>query len=64
MNIGIIKHTALNLIRKNQKKRESIKAIRKIAGWNNDRLTEILFYWRLPPDFSCPPTGIFLVQQI
>lgn len=43
MNIGIIKHAALNLLRKGQRKRESIKALRKIAGWNNNRLSDIIF---------------------
>jgi predicted transposase YbfD/YdcC len=43
MNIGIIKHAALNLLRKNQAKRQSIKGLRKIAGWNNERLTQIIF---------------------
>jgi len=43
MNIGIIKHTALNMLRKNQRKRESIKGLRKIAGWDNQRLSEIIF---------------------
>lgn len=42
MNMGIIKHAALNMLRQNQRKRESIKALRKIAGWNNDRLSQIL----------------------
>ena len=42
MNIGIIKYAALNMLRKAQQKRESIKALRKIAGWNNDRLSLIL----------------------
>lgn len=43
MNIGIIKHAALNLLRKNQRKRESIKVLRKIAGWNQQRLSDIIF---------------------
>ncbi len=42
MNMGIVKHMALNLLRKAQRKRESIKCLRKIAGWNNERLSEIL----------------------
>jgi hypothetical protein len=32
MNIGIIKQAALNLLRKNQRKHESIKGLRKVAG--------------------------------
>jgi predicted transposase YbfD/YdcC len=43
MNMGIIKHAALNLLRKNQRKRESIKQLRKIAGWNHERLSQIIF---------------------
>ena len=43
MNIGIIKHAALNMLRKNQRKRESIKGLRKVAGWDNQRLSEIIF---------------------
>lgn len=43
MNIGIIKHAALNMLRKNQQKRESIKGLRKVAGWNNERLSQIIF---------------------
>lgn len=43
MNMGIIKHAALNMLRKNQRKRESIKGLRKVAGWNNERLSLIIF---------------------
>jgi predicted transposase YbfD/YdcC len=43
MNMGIVKHIALNLIRVNQGKRESIKGLRKIAGWSNQRLSQIVF---------------------
>ncbi len=43
MNMGIIKHAALNMLRTNQRKRESIKALRKVAGWNNERLSQIIF---------------------
>ena len=43
MNMGIIKHAALNLLRMNQPKRQSIKGLRKIAGWNNERLSQIIF---------------------
>jgi predicted transposase YbfD/YdcC len=42
MNMGIIKHAALNMMRKNQRKRESIKGLRKVAGWNHQRLTQII----------------------
>jgi len=41
-NMAIIKHTALNMIRGIQKKRQSIKGLRKQAGWNNDVLDSIL----------------------
>jgi predicted transposase YbfD/YdcC len=41
-NIGIIKHTALNMLQQNRQKRESIKGLRKAAGWNDERLTQII----------------------
>ena len=41
-NMAIIKHTALNMIRKVQGKRQSIKGLRKSAGWNNALLDRIL----------------------
>lgn len=40
-NMGIIKHAALNLLQKNIKPRESIKRLRKVAAWDENRLTEI-----------------------
>ena len=41
-NIAVIKHAALNLLQKNKGKRESIKQLRKVAGWDNERLYQIL----------------------
>lgn len=41
-NIAIIRHAALNMIRQAQKKRTSIKLMRKAAGWNNAVLKDIL----------------------
>lgn len=41
-NIGIIKHAALNMLQQNKQKRESIKGLRKAAGWNDERLTSII----------------------
>ncbi len=40
-NIAIIKHAALNLLQKNKRPRESIKGLRKIAAWDETRLSEI-----------------------
>lgn len=40
-NIGIIKHAALNLLQKSIRPRESIKRLRKVAAWDENRLTEI-----------------------
>lgn len=40
-NMAIIKHTALNLLQKNKKTRESIKGLRKIAAWSDERLDDI-----------------------
>lgn len=42
-NIAIIKHTALNLLQQSKRKRESIKRLRKVAGWDDRRLHAILF---------------------
>ena len=39
--MAIVKHTALNLLQK-KRKRESIKLLRKTAGWDETRLTELL----------------------
>lgn len=41
-NICIIKHMALNLLQKAKGKRDSIKQLRKAAGWDNDVLLHIL----------------------
>lgn len=41
-NMAIIKHVAINLIRQIQKKRQSIKALRKVAGWDDNTLHAIL----------------------
>ncbi|WAK04438.1 hypothetical protein [Methylobacter sp. YRD-M1] len=41
-NVAIIRHAALNMIRQAQKKRTSIKLMRKAAGWNNAVLKDIL----------------------
>jgi hypothetical protein len=41
-NIAVIKHMALNLLQKTKGKRDSIKQLRKAAGWDNDLLFNIL----------------------
>jgi hypothetical protein len=41
-NVAIIRHAALNMIRQAQKKRVSIKRMRKAAGWDDSILTDIL----------------------
>lgn len=41
-NMAVIKHMALNMIRKIQQKRQSIKALRKAAGWEDNTLHNIL----------------------
>ena len=41
-NMAVVKHIALNMIRKIQQKRQSVKALRKAAGWNNEILHNIL----------------------
>jgi predicted transposase YbfD/YdcC len=41
-NVAIIRHAALNMIRKTPKKRMSVKRMRKAAGWDDSLLTEIL----------------------
>lgn len=41
-NIGIIRHAALNMIRQAQQKRVSIKRMRKMAGWDEAVLIDIL----------------------
>lgn len=41
-NVAIIRHAALNMIRKIPKKRMSVKRMRKAAGWDDSLLTEVL----------------------
>ena len=41
-NMAVIKHIALNLIRRIQQKRQSIKMLRKKAGWDNTTLNSII----------------------
>jgi predicted transposase YbfD/YdcC len=41
-NIAVIKHVALNMLQANKQKRDSIKGLRKVAAWNNDRMHAIL----------------------
>lgn len=41
-NIAIIKHMALNLLQKAKGKRDSIKQLRKSAGWQDAQLLKIL----------------------
>lgn len=41
-NVAIIRHVALNMLRKTPKNRMSVKRMRKVAGWNDLLLTEIL----------------------
>jgi len=41
-NIAIIKHMALNMLQKAKGKRDSIKQMRKAAGWENAQLLKIL----------------------
>jgi predicted transposase YbfD/YdcC len=41
-NVAIIRHAALNMIRKTPKKRMSVKRMRKAAGWDDSFLTEVL----------------------
>ena len=41
-NVAIIRHAALNMIRKTPKKRMSVKRMRKAAGWDDSLLTEVL----------------------
>ncbi|WP_341763964.1 ISAs1 family transposase [Candidatus Tisiphia endosymbiont of Beris chalybata] len=43
-NIAIIKHMALNVLQKAKQKRDSIKQLRKAAGWDNNQLLTILQY--------------------
>lgn len=41
-NIATVKHMALNLLQKTKTKRDSIKQLRKSAGWDNNTLLTIL----------------------
>ena len=41
-NVAVIRHTVLNAINTMKPKRTSIKQMRKLAGWNNEVLAEIL----------------------
>ena len=41
-NLAIIRHMALNLLRQDRTSKASIKAKRKLAGWDNDYLLSIL----------------------
>ena len=41
-NMAIVQHMDLNLLRQDQKSKTSIKARRKLAGWDNDYLLSIL----------------------
>ena len=42
--MAIIRHIALNMLQtaKNNMKRQSIKRLRKVAGWNDEALTSII----------------------
>lgn len=40
--VAIIRHFALNLLQKNQPKRQSIKGYRKICAWNDNELTKLI----------------------
>ncbi len=40
--IAVIRHVALNLLQSAKRPRESIKRLRKLAGWDNDTLKRIL----------------------
>ena len=41
-NLAVIRHMALNLLRKDRTSKTSIKARRKLAGWDNDYLLAVL----------------------
>ena len=45
-NMAIIKHSALNMIRRYKSGRQSIKRLRKQAGWDNNILKRILTHTR------------------
>jgi hypothetical protein len=40
--VATIRHVALNLLQSAKKPRESIKRLRKIAGWDNATLKRVL----------------------
>lgn len=40
--MAIIRHVALNMLQNNKKPRESIKRLRKMAGWDNHTLKRII----------------------
>ena len=41
-NMAIIRHTALTMLQKAKQKRQSIKRLRKLAGWENSVLELVL----------------------
>lgn len=41
-NLGIIRHAALNMIKSTENQRVSIKGMRKVMGWNNATLRNLL----------------------
>ena len=41
-NLALVRHMALNLLRQDQTRKASIKAKRKLAGWDNNYLLSIL----------------------
>ena len=41
-NLAIVRHMALNLLRQDRTRKASIKAKRKLAGWDNNYLLSIL----------------------
>jgi hypothetical protein len=41
-NLAIVRHMALNLLRQDRTSKASIKAKRKLAGWDNNYLLSIL----------------------
>lgn len=45
-NIAVIKHMALNMLQKAKGKRDSIKQMRKAAGWDDSQLLTILTHIR------------------
>jgi predicted transposase YbfD/YdcC len=43
LNLAVIRHGALNLIRQDKKTKASVRSRRNRAGWNNDYLASLLF---------------------